>query len=165
MCEKSSRSVQSLSRVQLFVTAWTAARQASLSITNSWSLLKLTSIEKCSKQRLKNPMPANLITQMTWTNFLKNYRNKNLNNLSRHILILHNLQKTEAKRLLLIILRCQHYPNTKISWRHYKKKLSFKHKYKVTQKNICNSQSKNVYKKLYIMINWNLFQPCMGYSN
>ena len=39
------RSVQSLSRVQLFVTPWTAARQASLSITNSWSLPKLTSIE------------------------------------------------------------------------------------------------------------------------
>ena len=37
-------SVQSLSRVQLFVTPWTAARQASLSITNSWSLLKLMSI-------------------------------------------------------------------------------------------------------------------------
>ena len=31
--------------VQLFVTPWTAARQASLSITNSWSLLKLMSIE------------------------------------------------------------------------------------------------------------------------
>jgi len=38
-------SVQSLSRVQLFVTPWTAARQASLCITNSWSSLKLTSIE------------------------------------------------------------------------------------------------------------------------
>ena len=38
-------SVQSLSRVQLFVTPWPAARQASLCITNSWSLLKLTSIE------------------------------------------------------------------------------------------------------------------------
>ena len=38
-------SVQLLSRVQLFVTPWTAARQASLSITNSWSLLKLMSIE------------------------------------------------------------------------------------------------------------------------
>ena len=38
-------SVQSLSRAQLFVTPRTAARQASLSITNSWSLLKLTSIE------------------------------------------------------------------------------------------------------------------------
>ena len=32
-------SVQSLSRVQLFVTPWTAARQASLSFTISWSLL------------------------------------------------------------------------------------------------------------------------------
>ena len=38
-------SVQSLSRVQLFATPWTAACQASLSITNSRSLLKLRSIE------------------------------------------------------------------------------------------------------------------------
>ena len=35
----------SVSCVQLFATPWTAARQASLSITNSWSLLKLMSIE------------------------------------------------------------------------------------------------------------------------
>ena len=38
-------SVQSLSHVRLFVTPWTRAPQASLPITNSWSLLKLTSIE------------------------------------------------------------------------------------------------------------------------
>ena len=38
-------SVQSLNRVRLFATPSTAARQASLSITNSWSLLKLMSIE------------------------------------------------------------------------------------------------------------------------
>ena len=38
-------SVQSLGRFQLFVTPWIAARQASLSITNSQSLLKLMSIE------------------------------------------------------------------------------------------------------------------------
>ena len=38
-------SVQSLSRVRLFATPWTAARQASLSITNSRNLLKLMSIE------------------------------------------------------------------------------------------------------------------------
>ena len=38
-------SVQSLSHVQLFATPWTAARQASLSITKSQSLLKLMSIE------------------------------------------------------------------------------------------------------------------------
>ena len=37
--------VQLLSHVQLFVTPWTAARQASLSITISWSLLKLMSVE------------------------------------------------------------------------------------------------------------------------
>ena len=38
-------SVQALSRVRLFATPWTTARQASLSITNSRSLLKLMSIE------------------------------------------------------------------------------------------------------------------------
>ena len=43
--ESLSSSVQSLSRVQLFSTPWTAAGQASLSITNSQSLLKLISIE------------------------------------------------------------------------------------------------------------------------
>ena len=40
-----SLSVQSLSRVQLFVIPWTATCQASLSITNSRRLLKLMSIE------------------------------------------------------------------------------------------------------------------------
>ena len=46
-----SDSVQSLICVWLFVTPWTAACQASLSITNSWSLLKLISI--------KSVMPSN----------------------------------------------------------------------------------------------------------
>ena len=40
-----SVSVQLLSHVWLFVTLWTTAHQASLSITNSWSLPKLKSIE------------------------------------------------------------------------------------------------------------------------
>ena len=44
-------SFQSLSHVRLFVTPWTAARQASLSTTNSQSLLKLMSI--------KSVMPSN----------------------------------------------------------------------------------------------------------
>ena len=38
-------SVQSLSRVRLFATPWTAARQASLSINSSQSFLKLMSIK------------------------------------------------------------------------------------------------------------------------
>ena len=46
-------SVQSLSCVQLFVTPWTAACQASLSMTNSRNLLKLMSIESV--------MPSNLL--------------------------------------------------------------------------------------------------------
>ena len=44
-------SIQSLSCVQLFVNSWTAIHQVSLSITNSWSLLKLMSI--------KSVMPSN----------------------------------------------------------------------------------------------------------
>ena len=43
MCQFSS--VHSLNHVQLFATPWTAACQASLSITNSGSLLRLISIE------------------------------------------------------------------------------------------------------------------------
>ena len=43
MCPLSS--VQSLSCVRCFASPWTAALQASLSITNSWSLLKLMTIE------------------------------------------------------------------------------------------------------------------------
>ena len=43
MCQFSA--VELLSHVRLFATPWTAARQASLSITNSWSLPKLMSIE------------------------------------------------------------------------------------------------------------------------
>ena len=42
---KTFSSAQSLSRVRLFATPWTAAQQVSLSIINSWSLLKLMSIE------------------------------------------------------------------------------------------------------------------------
>ena len=46
--------VQSISHVQLFATPWTVARQASLSFTISWSLLKLMSIESV--------MPSNLLS-------------------------------------------------------------------------------------------------------
>ena len=41
MTEAAFAAVQSLSRVRLFVTPWTAARQASLSFSISWRLLKL----------------------------------------------------------------------------------------------------------------------------
>ena len=54
VCSVQFSSVQLLSRVRLFATPWTAACQASLSITNSWSLLKLTSIESV--------MPSNHLT-------------------------------------------------------------------------------------------------------
>ena len=51
-------SVQFLSRVQLFVTPWITARQASLSITNSRSSLKLTSIDAIQPSHpLSSPSP------------------------------------------------------------------------------------------------------------
>ena len=51
-------SVQLLSRVRLFVTPWTAARQASLSITNSQSLLKLMSIESSDAIQPSHPLSS-----------------------------------------------------------------------------------------------------------
>ena len=66
---KTFSSVQSLSRVELFATPWIAARQASLSITNSRSWLKLMSIELvmpsshlilCHPLLLLPPIPPNI---------------------------------------------------------------------------------------------------------
>ena len=63
------RSDQSLSRVQLFATPWITARQASLSITNSWSSLRLMSIKSvmpsshlilCHPLLLQPPMPPRI---------------------------------------------------------------------------------------------------------
>ena len=59
-------SVQLLSHVQLFATPWTTARQASLSITNSWCLLKLMSIEMVMPSKhliLSSPSPALNLSQ------------------------------------------------------------------------------------------------------
>ena len=62
-------SVQSLSHVQLFATPWIAARQASLSITNSWSSLRFTSIKSvmpsshlilCRPLLLLPPIPCSI---------------------------------------------------------------------------------------------------------
>ena len=62
-------SVQSLSHVWLFATPWIATHQASLSITNSWSSLKLTSIESvmpsshlilCHPPLLLPPIPPSM---------------------------------------------------------------------------------------------------------
>ena len=53
-------SVESLSCIQLFATPWTAARQASLSISSSWSLPKLMSIESMMPSNhliLHHPLP------------------------------------------------------------------------------------------------------------
>ena len=68
-------SVQSLSRVRLFVTPWIAAHQASLSITNSQSSLKLMSVESvmpsshliCRPLLLLPPIPPS-IRVFQWVN-------------------------------------------------------------------------------------------------
>ena len=52
------RSDQSLSRVQLFATPWIAAFQASLSINNSRSLLRLTSIKSATLDSFKRTNPT-----------------------------------------------------------------------------------------------------------
>ena len=51
-------SVQSLSRVRLFVTPWIAARQASLSITNSQSLLRLMPVELVIPSNQSHPLSS-----------------------------------------------------------------------------------------------------------
>ena len=63
-------SVQLLSRVQLFVTPWTATYQASSSITNSWSLLKLMSIALVmpSKHLIPSPPAFNLSQDQVFSN-------------------------------------------------------------------------------------------------
>ena len=48
------QSVQSLGRIRLFATLQAAAHQASLSISNSWSLLKLMSIESVMPSKHHN---------------------------------------------------------------------------------------------------------------
>ena len=74
-----SHSVQSLSHVWLFPTPWIAARQASLSITNSQSLLKLMSIESvmpsshlilCRPLLLLTPIPPSIRVSSTESTLL-----------------------------------------------------------------------------------------------
>ena len=60
--------VQSLSHVQLFVTPWATACQASLSITISWSLLRLMFIELV--------MPSNHLNQVEWIYIESNLQRK-----------------------------------------------------------------------------------------
>ena len=76
--KSSLSSVQLLSHVRLFATPWIAARQASLSITNSWSSLKLTFIESvmpsshlilCHPFLLLPPIPPSM-SLLQWVNSL-----------------------------------------------------------------------------------------------
>ena len=81
MCVYQFSSVWSLSRVRLFATPWTAAHQASLSITNSWRLPPLMSIS------LENPRDggawwaAVYVVAQTWTR-LKRLSNSSSSSMS-----------------------------------------------------------------------------------
>ena len=83
-------SVQSLSRVRLFATPWTAARQASLSITNSWTLLKLMSIESVMPSNsliLCRPILLHAFNLCTWRP-INDYEHLKVSNLlSMYIMI------------------------------------------------------------------------------
>ena len=57
-------SVHLLSRVQLFVTPWTAARQASVSITNSWSLLLSNYFFQLQRRLLWSDFPISQILRL-----------------------------------------------------------------------------------------------------
>ena len=82
--------VQSLSHVPLFATPWTAACQASLSLTISWSLLKLMSIESVMLSNhliLCHPLllmpsifPSIRVFDTRWTSFLIDAKRANLRN-------------------------------------------------------------------------------------
>ena len=70
-------SVQSLSHVRLFATPWITAHKASLSITNSWSSLRLTSIESvmpsihlvlCDPVLFLPPIPPSIRVFFQWVN-------------------------------------------------------------------------------------------------
>ena len=63
---KRHSSVQSLSCVRLFVTPWTAARQASLSLTISWSLFTLTSIESCCHPVISSSVLSSATLNLSW---------------------------------------------------------------------------------------------------
>ena len=74
---ESPSSLQSLCHVQLFVTSWITARQASLSITNSRSSLKLMSMESvmqsshlilCHPLLLLPPIPPSIRDFFQWVN-------------------------------------------------------------------------------------------------
>ena len=68
------RSVQSLSRIRLFATPWTAACQASLSFTIFWSLLKLMSIESMMpSDHFILCCPLLLLPSIFSSNFVKSF--------------------------------------------------------------------------------------------
>ena len=64
-------SVQSLSRAQLFASPWITACQASLSITNSWNSLRLTSIESVMPSSQHHHSKASILHYHTWKTLLQ----------------------------------------------------------------------------------------------
>ena len=95
-------SVQSLNRIRLFATPWIAARQASLSITNSQSSLKLMSIESvmpsshlilCHSLLLLPPNPSQDQSLFQWVNS----SHEMANSLVKCQIVMSVINKTEQK--------------------------------------------------------------------
>ena len=84
-------SVQSLSCVELFVTLWTAAAlQASLSITNSWSLLKLMSIESMMACKVRAVLTSFIVIIISQYICVSNHHVANLKHTQCYMSVISN---------------------------------------------------------------------------
>ena len=134
------KSDQSLSRVRLFATPWIAACQASLSITNSRSSLRLTSIESvmpsshlilCRTLLLLPPIPPSIrvfsnesTLRMRWPKYLRANRSGHKGNCDRFLFSwvpkpLHCDWSHEVKRHLLLGGKAVTNPDNICNQRHH----------------------------------------------
>ena len=135
-----SSSVQSLSHVWLFVTPWVAAHEASLSITNSQSSLRLTAIESVMPSShlilrrpllLLTPIPPSIrvfsnesTLRMRWPKYLRANRSGHKGNCDRFLFLwvpkpLHCDWSHEVKRHLLLGGKAMTNPDNICNQRHH----------------------------------------------
>ena len=97
-----SSSVQSLSHVQLFAIPWTAARQAFLFFTISWSLLKVLSIESVIlSNHLVLCRPLLLLLSIFPSNRVLSLEEKSLVDQCSSYQLLHNIEQQQSWTLLM----------------------------------------------------------------
>ena len=94
--------VQSLSHIHLFATPWTAARQASLSFTISWNLLKFTSFESMMLSNHHLILCRNLLKFTSFESMM----------LSNHLILCRNLLKFTSFESMMLsnhLILCRHF--------------------------------------------------------